>query len=396
VEVHGDVASIRERTGRRGTTYAVLYREDGAQRSDTFTTRTAARRHAERIDRLGASAARRILDAEAGHDPEAMPTVAEQVVRHIDALSGVQAASIAGYRTIARQLADTALGALPLDTATREDVAAWIRGQERAGSSAKTIKNRQALLSAALTRAVDDGLVPRNVAARARITRTERREMTFLTPGEFQVLLARATPHYRPLLMWLYGTGMRLGEATALRVSDVHLEFTPATVTVTRAWKRGGTLGPPKTAAGRRTLAIPRPVVEAIGPLLDREPDALLFTNTRGRRVLQASLHDLWQGWIADWTINGRTGARARRRPSLGKTPRIHDLRHSHAAFMIGQGVSLYDLKRRLGHESIQTTADTYGHLMPEAQVQAERASSLAFRAGSGDVPAIAAGCAAG
>ena len=246
------MASIRERTGRRGTTYAVLYREDGSQRSDTFTTRTLARRHAERIERLGPSAARRILDAEAGHDPEAMPTVAEQVTHHIDALSGVQDASLAGYRTIARQLTGTALGALPLDTATREDVAAWIRDQERAGSSAKTIKNRQALLSAALTRAVDDGLVPRNVAARARITRTERREMTFLTPGEFQVLLARATPHYRPLLMWLYGTGMRLGEATALRVSDVHLEFIPATVTVTRAWKRGGLRWPDGAAEDRR------------------------------------------------------------------------------------------------------------------------------------------------
>jgi integrase len=373
------MASIRERTGSRGTVYAVLWREQGAQRSRTFGSKDKARRHAERIERLGPSAAERILDAEAGHDPEKMPTVAEQVDRHVDGLSGVSAATISGYRTIARQLAATALGSLPLDTATRDDVAAWVRDQERAGVAAKTVKNKQALLSAALTRAVDDGLVLRNVAARARIARTERREMTFLTPREFAVLLERATPHYRPLLVWLYGTGMRLGEATALRVSDVHLEFTPPTVTVTRAWKRGGELGPPKTAAGRRTIAIPAAAVEAVRPLLDRDPDALLFVNTAGRRILQATLHDLWQGWIADWRIDPTTGARTKRTPALGKRPRIHDLRHSHAAFMIGQGVSLYDLKQRLGHESIQTTADTYGHLMPEAQVQAERAASLAF-----------------
>lgn len=374
------MASIRERTGRKGAhTWSVLYREDGIQRSDTFTTKVKARRHAERIERLGVSAARRILAAEDGHDPENMPTVAEQVTRHIDGLSGVSAASLTGYRTIARQLATTALGSLPLDTATRDDVARWIRDQAGAGSAAKTVKNKQALVSAALTRAVDDGLVVRNVAARARVARTQRREMTFLTPAEFQIVLARSSPHFRPLLMWLYGTGMRLGEATALRVSDVHLEFTPPTVTVTRAWKRGGQLGPPKTAAGRRTLAIPGPLVDAIRPLLDREPDALLFTNTAGRRILQATLHDQWQRWIADWTVDQRTGTTARRTPALGKVPRIHDLRHGHAAFMIGQGVSLYDLKQRLGHESITTTADTYGHLMPEAQVQAERASSLAF-----------------
>lgn len=373
------MASIRERTGPKGTVYAVLWREHGAQRSRTFATKTAARRHAERIERLGPSAADRILNAEAGHDPEKMPTVAEQVTRHINGLSGSGKGTIDGYRTIARQLATTALGSLPLDTATRDDVAAWVRDQVRGGYAEKTVKNKHALLSAALTRAVDDGLVLRNVAERAKIPRTERREMTFLTPREFAILLDRTTPHYRPLLVWLYGTGMRLGEATALRVSDVHLEFTPPTVTVTRAWKRGGELGPPKTAAGRRTIAIPAAAVEAIRPLLDREPDALLFVNTAGRRILQATLHDLWQGWIADWRIDPTTGARTKRTPALGKRPRIHDLRHSHAAFMIGQGVNLHDLKKRLGHESIQTTSDTYGHLMPEAQVQAERAASLAF-----------------
>ena len=373
------MASIRERRAKGGTTWAVLYRHAGKQRSDTFTSLAKAQRHAERIERLGADAARRILDAEEGVDPEVMPTVAEQVTRHVDALSGVQPYTITTYRTMARQLADTALGALPLDAATREDVAGWIRTQERAGVSAKTIKNRQALLSAALTRAVDDGLVVRNVAARAKIARTERREMTFLTPAEFQVLLARASEHYRPLLMFLFGTGMRLGEATALRVSDVHPEFTPATVTITRAWKKGAGLGPPKTSAGRRTISIPQALVEAIEPLRQgRSPDDLLFTNTAGRRILQASLHDLWQGWVTDWTP-GPSGKPVKRSPALGKVPRIHDLRHSHAAFMIGQGISLYDLKQRLGHESITTTADTYGHLMPEAQVQAERAAALAF-----------------
>ncbi|WP_158580732.1 tyrosine-type recombinase/integrase [Cellulomonas rhizosphaerae] len=373
------MASIRERHGRKGISYSVLYREKDSQRSRTFQDLASARQHADRIERLGVEAADRIYEATHRPDPEVVPTVAEQAERHIAALSGVQPYTIATYRTMARQLAVTALGAMPVDRATREDVAGWIRTQEAAGVAAKTIKNRHALLSAALTRAVDDGTATRNVAARARIARTERREMTFLTPAEFQIVLGRATPYYRPLLMLLFGTGLRLGEATALRVSDIHPEFTPATLTVSRAWKKGGGYGAPKTAAGRRTIAIPGPVMEAIGPLLDREPGELLFVNTAGRRVQQATLHDLWQGWITDWIFDRGTGERTRRSPSLGKVPRIHDLRHSHAAFMIGTGMSLYDLKQRLGHESIQTTADTYGHLMPEAQVQAERAAALAF-----------------
>lgn len=382
------MASIRERTGPRGTTYAVLYRDDGKQRSRTWATRRDAVRHVQLIGRFGAADADRIIDAEHGHDDDApVPTVAEQIERHIAGLSGVQPDTIRGYRTIAATIGASALGHLPVTEVKRDDVAAWVREQEAAGASAKTIQNRRGLLSAALARAVEEDVIGSNPTRRVRVARTEQREMTFLTPAEFQVLLARAAAHYRPLLMLLYGTGLRLGEATALRVADLHLGHTPPTLTVSRAWKKGGVIGPPKTKAGRRTISIPGPVVDVVRPLVaGRSADELVFTNTAGRRVLQASLHDLWQAWIADTVHDPRTGTTTTRRPVLGKRPRIHDLRHSHASVMIAAGINLYDLRHRLGHESITTTADRYGHLMPEAQVQAERAAALAF---SAPVPAL-------
>jgi integrase len=372
------LASIRERKGARGTSFTVLYRHDGKQRSDRFDTRKEAVRHAERIDRLGADAARRILHAERESDPDQMPTVAQQIDRHINGLSGVQTDTIRSYRTIAKQIAATTLGHLPIDAVSRDDVARWVREQQDTGSAAKTIRNRQGVLSAALGRAVDDAVIPRNPALKVRIGRTERREMTVLTPAEVQILLARVHEHYRPLIMTLYGTGLRLGEATALQVRDIHLEHTPATLTVARAWKRDGVVGAPKTKAGRRTISIPAPVVDVIKPLLeDKRADELVFTNLAGARVLQASLHDLWQGWIRDFTVV--KGQPVERKAKLRKVPRIHDLRHSHASVMIANGINLYDLRHRLGHESITTTADTYGHMLPEAQVHAERAASLAF-----------------
>lgn len=384
------MASIRERVGARGTTYAVLYRLGRRQTSDSFLDLQSAQRHQERIERLGAEAALRILDAEQKSDPEQMPTVAQQLDRHINGLSGVQSDTIKSYRAIAKQIAATPLGHLPIDCVTRDDVARWIREQQETGSAAKTVRNRQGVLSAALGRATDDGIIPRNPALKARIGRTERREMTVLTPAEIQVLLRRVSDHYRPLIMTLYGTGLRLGEATALQVRDIHLEHTPPTLTVARAWKRDGVLGAPKTKAGRRTISIPGPVVEVIRPLLDgKRPDELVFTNTAGRRILQASLHDLWQTWIADVLV--RNGEPVKVTPRLGKTPRIHDLRHSHASVMIANGINLYDLRHRLGHESITTTADTYGHMLPEAQVQAERAASLAFMPPAADPAEIAA-----
>jgi len=376
------VASIRRRDGAKGTTWAVLFRQGGKQRSSTFDNEVAALRHLERIERFGVDAAERLLDAEMRSDPDRSPSVAELVDRHIDALSGVQSDTIRTYRQMQKKLAATPLGHLPIDVVGREDIAKWIRDQQDGedGLSAKTVRNRHALVSAALRQAVDDGILDRNPAERAKIRRTERREMTFLTPTEFQVVLARANPHYQPLLMTLYGTGLRLGEATALRISDLDLTAKPPTLTVARAWKNDGVLGPPKTRAGRRTLSIPGPVVSELARIVEGRPaDELVFVNLAGGRVLQASLHDLWQQWIRDYDTDRATGKPTPRKPKLGKVPRIHDLRHSHASVMIAAGINLFDLKHRLGHESIQTTANTYGHLMPEAQVQAERAASLAF-----------------
>ena len=49
------------------------------------------------------------------------------------------------------------------------------------------------------------------------------------------------------------------------------------------------------------------------------------------------------------------------------KKIRIHDLRHSHASYLISKNVNIVAVSRRLGHTSIQTTLDTYTHLLKES-----------------------------
>ncbi|WP_054010789.1 tyrosine-type recombinase/integrase [Arthrobacter sp. ERGS1:01] len=55
----------------------------------------------------------------------------------------------------------------------------------------------------------------------------------------------------------------------------------------------------------------------------------------------------------------------------LAKTPRIHDLRHTHVSWPIHEGVPLFTISRRLGHTSTSTTEQVYGHLMPQALQEA-------------------------
>ena len=66
----------------------------------------------------------------------------------------------------------------------------------------------------------------------------------------------------------------------------------------------------------------------------------------------------------------------------LTKTPRIHDCRHTHVAWLIDDGVPALAISRRLGHESIKTTFDRYGHLMPDQDDQINASVDRALKVG--------------
>ena len=61
---------------------------------------------------------------------------------------------------------------------------------------------------------------------------------------------------------------------------------------------------------------------------------------------------------------------------------RLHDLRHFHASVMLQNGASLLLVSKRLGHASISTTGDVYGHLLPGWQKEAASAFAKAMEVG--------------
>jgi integrase len=368
------MASIEHRSTASGEVWRVRFRHDKRNRAVTFTDADRAEKW-RRLVEVNPAQALAALDASDGVPPL---TVADQVALHITSLTGVSDGTRGDYLSyLDNDIRPHALGAHPLTSLDRAAVAAWVNWMEKRGLAGKTIANRHGLLSAAMASAVRDRLIPDNPCRGVRLPRTShlKEEMVFLDKGEFERLYGFVHQRYRPLVLFLVGTGVRFGEATALRVEDVDLDA--RSVRIRRAWKRTRRsvkeLGPTKSRRSHRTVAVPAQVVEALRPLLaGRAPHELVFTNARGSEVKQATFWvRVWQpavcAFAGDETVFDRDkdGRKVLRvvKEGPGKHPRVHDLRHTFASWAIQNRVPLPVIQRQLGHESITTTIDTYGHL---------------------------------
>lgn len=385
------MASIRSRVRKDGSaSHQVIFRRDGRnspQEFATFDDYAEAVTFRDNIHNLGIDTALEILDVREGGTKA--PTVAELTHEHAELLTGVTA----GTRKRYHDIADRCLGALadlPVNAVTARTVGKWVNALEADGLAGKTIANRHGLLYAVMERARDDGTITKNPCKDTRLPTSESKEMVFLTESEFAILLQYIRPDAQDLVTELVGTGHRFGESTALQVRD--WDSGNRRVTISRSWKYSGTsskpyLGAPKTKRSKRSHTVSPTVAAIYNRLCDgKGPQDFIFVNSKGDPWRAAAFHSSvwqpavacangedWQARRAEWEPRRGVTEGGRRVPwrtpaevPLGKRPRAHDLRHTAASWWLQSGVDIVAVSRRLGHESIKTTVDTYGHLSPE------------------------------
>ena len=194
--------------------------------------------------------------------------------------------------------------------------------------------------------------------------------------------LARAEEH--PLFPCLYliaYTGMRRGEALGLRWQDVDLEAGAVSIvqTLSRSVECGLIFQLTKTTGGRRVID------------LDDGTVAILRAHRRQQLLYKLQLDGAYQdnGLVYSGPIGGALNPMALTRllKSLAKRlglagAKVHDLRHIHASVMLQSGQTLLLVSKRLGHASVATTGDIYGHLLPGWQKEAANAFAKAIEKG--------------
>lgn len=349
------MSSIETRTNGDGSTsYRVRFRHQGKNQPVTFDTLDGAESWQAILDAVGPDRALAFLDSP--KSAGAPRTVAQQVEHHITNLTGITDGTRAKYRRIAKARLEPAFSKVLLSDLTRAHVSAWMNQQ---AGAPKTIRNAHSILSAALTAAVRDELIPANHAKGVRTPKrtADAGEHIYLTHTEFATLLGLIPEHWRPFVLFLAGTGVRFSEATALTVDALDLDTGSARIN--QAWKdtagAGVELGAPKTAKSRRTIGLPPEVVGVLRVhVAGKKRTDWVFTNRRDDNPIRnAGFHKtVWQRMLPEFERQ------------TGKRPRIHDLRHTYASWAIRANINMLVIQRQLGHESIMTTSDTYGHLV--------------------------------
>ena len=225
----------------------------------------------------------------------------------------------------------------------------------------------QGLLSLAFDRAIVLGIAKKNPSRIIGNIKSKKTQVDFWTLEEFQKVISLLYKgdyyeHYLFISFWvLFMTGMRIGEAAALLWSDIDFDTGLLSITKTMYYKSMDDFKPvePKTQASVRTIYVDADTIRELKAWQEVQ-----------KKVLKNCDYVLSYNGIP---TSKHTLPRALEKlAELAGVHRIkiHALRHSHASLLISMGENPLLIKERLGHEKIQTTLGTYGHLYPNTNLE--------------------------
>jgi integrase len=307
---------------------------DGRRRSSTFGTKTDARRWL--------ATAQTDLVRRAWKAPEGGRRTLGAYATDYLARADLRESTRQLYEGVWRLHLKKTWSSVAVGDVTPQQVRLWHEAAARTARPTALVQSYRLLRALLNVPEADEVLTTNPCRLRAAGIAKSARPSRALTVAEVQALAGKVPARYRALVLTLAFGGLRFGEATALRRRDVSADG--VTVTVTRSVKRvGGSwlVGPPKTEAGVRTVALPAFVAAAVAEHLDEHvdagPTALVFGTSSGTFLAGSNFNSTFRRAV----------------DACGLDPvRIHELRHTGATLAAATGASTKDLMHRLGHSS--------------------------------------------
>lgn len=243
---------------------------------------------------------------------------------------------------------------------------------QKGGLAVRTIRHMHYIIRGALEQAIKEKLIITNPAEAVKLPKLQEEEMKTLSADDIKKFLETArsnkyyNAYYATYLLELY-TGLRRGELLGIRWKDI--DFKENKIKVIQQLVRVGNMHiirDLKTESSKRIIAIPDEVIEVLKEHKKNEndklkllgmndidikqylKDGLVFTNAEGNLIR---------------TENFKRNFRGLLKAAKLQRIRFHDMRHTFAVLSLQQGIDIKTLQNDMGHGSIETTLNKYGHV---------------------------------
>ncbi|WP_328725242.1 tyrosine-type recombinase/integrase [Streptomyces sp. NBC_00259] len=262
------------------------------------------------------------------------------------------------YRSLLRNHLVPTFGSAALADITPAMVRAWRVARLDAGAGASSVAKSYALLRAVLMTAVEDRLIRRNPCRVKGASVAPTPERPTATVQEVYAVARAIQPRYRALVLLAAFTGLRWGELIGLHRRDLDLDAGTLRVRRNVAELHSGKrmLKEPKSAAGKRTVAIPEVIVTDLITHLaiyaEAGPDGRVFIGAKKATPRRNHFNKVWRKACGQAGIKGL---------------HFHDLRHTGNTLAAATGASTRELMTRMGHSTARA-ALVYQHATAERE----------------------------
>ncbi|MFG1963666.1 tyrosine-type recombinase/integrase [Nonomuraea sp. NPDC049028] len=342
---------------------------DGKEKTQTFSTKTAAEAHATKME--ASQLEGRYFDYKKGDT--LLKEYAE--TKWLPSQVHLRTNSNTLYEQHLKTHILPLLGNRKMGSLERSDMKSFVAAisAKLAPSTTHTVFS---VLRALMQAAVDDKVIAANPCSRVPLPYIEPRVVVPLTAEQVIALADSITDRYR-LAVWLgAGLGLRSAEARGLTLARVDFLRKKAHIV---QQIQNGELVELKTKASKRVVPVDDIILDEINRHLAKygtgEHDVLITNRLKGL-TQRSSFNDRWQLAVE--------------KAGLPKGTRFHDLRHFYASTLIAANLNPKVIQTRLGHATIAETMDTYGHLFPSDEDLGRGAIENMINSASGTTPELA------
>lgn len=213
--------------------------------------------------------------------------------------------------------------------------------------------------------AMDDDIITKDFTHNVQLVHNKDRQLKveYLSSDELlklkQAVTSDLNPRYssRYMILTAILTGMRKSEIQALTWKDI--DYFHATISVNKSWdERKKDFKATKTDSSNRTIKVNRQLLNWLADLKSNN-STLVFRNGVGTIPTSNALNKCLRSIMANCGLQKQDF-------------HFHSLRHVHVAYLLGQGVDVYAISKRLGHSNVTITLDTYSYLIDEYKAKSD------------------------